>query len=270
MINNDLTIIIKTFSRKKSLNNLLESLLANNLNKYKIIILDDSKESYKNYIKNKFKNLDINYIVTEFDIGLSKGRNILLQNVETPYFLLCDDDYIFDKRCKLEEALNILKENEFDILGGRYYNNFRINNLYELLSTIKNPKRFYNYILKKEVISDYIGKFYKKDNDLILNIKNNVEECEVVTTDIVNNFFIANTEKIKNIGGWLEELKMGEHEEFFYRAKLNNLKVGFYKNLAIGHYPIRSFSYRKFRERTNNNQLWLKKYKLKKLIINKI
>lgn len=264
MQNNELTIIIKTFSRKKSLINLLKSLIKNNITEYKILILDDSKVNSKQDIENQFNHLNIKYIVTEFDIGLSRGRNILLNNVETPYFLLCDDDYIFDKRCNLVKALEVLKENEYDILGGRYYNNFGINNFFEFLVTLRHPKRLYNYILKKEIISDYCGKFELKGDVLELKIKKE-ETKELIVSDIVNNFFIGKTEAVKKIGGWLEELKVGEHEEFFYRAKLNKLKIGFYKNFAIGHYPIRSFSYNKFRKRVECKKDWLKRYGIKEL-----
>ena len=48
------------------------------LNNIPIIILDDSRENYKDAILEKFSKLNINYIVTEFDIGLSKGRNYCL------------------------------------------------------------------------------------------------------------------------------------------------------------------------------------------------
>lgn len=57
------------------------------LNNIPIIILDDSRENYKDAILEKFSKLNINYIVTEFDIGLSKGRNILLEHVKTDYIM---------------------------------------------------------------------------------------------------------------------------------------------------------------------------------------
>lgn len=87
----NITIIIKTFQRLKSLECLLKSIEDQKLNNIPIIILDDSRENYKDAILEKFSKLNINYIVTEFDIGLSKGRNILLEHVKTDYIILCDD-----------------------------------------------------------------------------------------------------------------------------------------------------------------------------------
>ncbi|WP_418809529.1 glycosyltransferase family 2 protein [Phascolarctobacterium faecium] len=83
----NITIIIKTFQRLKSLECLLKSIEDQKLNNIPIIILDDSRENYKDAILEKFSKLNINYIVTEFDIGLSKGRNILLEHVKTDYII---------------------------------------------------------------------------------------------------------------------------------------------------------------------------------------
>ena len=83
-----ISIVIKTFERKKALERLLDS-----IEKYypniPIIIVDDSKNNYSKYILKKFKRLNIKYIVEDFDIGLSKGRNILINNV------LCINIYSF-------------------------------------------------------------------------------------------------------------------------------------------------------------------------------
>lgn len=261
-MNNELTIIIKTFSRKKSLKKLLESLIKENIVEYEILILDDSKINYKEFILKQFdKKLKIKYIISEFDVGISKGRNLLLKNVKTPYFLLCDDDYRFDKRSNIKETLKIFKKNKYDILGGSFYNRYTINNFYEIFLTLKSPKRFLYWILKKEEKSNFIGYFYLENRNLYLKkIESNGNL--LIDIDIVNNFFIADTKKIKEIGGWLEELKMGEHEEFFYRGKQNNLKIGFFNNFGIQHYPIRSYFYQKYRKRTNNEKKWLEKYGL--------
>ena len=106
---NEITIIIKTFERKKSLICLLKS-----IQKYypeiPIIILDDSRNNYKNEVMNKFSKLNIEYIVTEFDIGLSEGRNRILRKVKTKYFLLCDDDFEFDERTKLKQLLEHVRD----------------------------------------------------------------------------------------------------------------------------------------------------------------
>lgn len=268
-LNNELTIIIKTFERYRSLKKMLTSICKENLEEFRIIILDDSKKNYKIKIMEEFsEQLTIKYIISEFDIGVCEGRNRLLKEVETPYFLLCDDDYIFDFRTKLKENLEIIKKMKLDILGGSYYNRYTINNFYELYTALKHPKLLFNILLKKEILSNYTGNFKEKKNKLYLE-KNFDANSNVYLTEIVNNFFIGNTEKIIEMGGWDKDLKIAEHEEFFYRAKRKKIKVGFSKTLGTLHFPVRSYKYSKYRcERANYyTELWLKKYNLKDLVI---
>lgn len=246
----EITIVIKTFKRKKALTKLLKS-----IEKYypqlPIIILDDSKRNYRNYIKKKFSNLNINYIVEEFNIGLSKGRNILLKNVLTKYFLLCDDDFEFDERTNLEVALKMYKDKKVDILGGLVYNRFSLDSLYSILWSLKNIKRFIGVLKKEEFCSIYNGKYTIKDNNVELLINKNLNDYnqnKVYMTDICSNFFIGDTEKILSIGGWTPELlKVGEHEIFFFKAKKHKLKVGYTSCFGVIHYPKKTFNYMRYR-----------------------
>lgn len=267
-INQELTIIIKTFEREKSLKKMLVSMVDNGIVNYQILILDDSKVNYKDKILKEFKNkLNIEYIITDFDIGVSAGRNILLNKVKTPYFLLCDDDYIFDKRVKLEKNLKILKDNKADIVGGVVYNRYTINNLYELFNSILHPKLLYKILSKKEIISDYIGDLEIQGKTLYL--KREKKKTMIIKTDIVNNFFIAKTESIKKIGGWINEIKTAEHEELFLRAKLNKLNVFFSRDFGVKHYPIRTYKYSKYRKSRAKyfGDKWLEKYNLENMEI---
>src|SRR2546427_13209337 len=91
------TIIIKTFERYDSLSYLLSSIAKMNL-PCPVMIADDSRTSYKDDIQRKYGRLIKDYIVLPFDSGLSKGRNVLVDNVRTKYFLLCEDDFIFEER----------------------------------------------------------------------------------------------------------------------------------------------------------------------------
>lgn len=213
--------------------------------------MDDSKKDYSNYIKKKFNKLKLKYLVEDFNIGLSKGRNILLENVTTKYFLLCDDDFEFDDRTNLKLALDMYNKNKVDILGGIVYNRFALDSLYSILWTLKDIKRLRKVLKKEEFGSIYNGKYYITNNKVELLVNRNIEDyCEkkVYKTDICSNFFVGNTDKIKSIGGWTPELlKVGEHEFFFLKAKKNNLKVGYTNMFGVRHFPKKTFNYLKFR-----------------------
>jgi len=246
----DLTIVIKTFQRKNALTRLLKS-----IEKYypniKIIVLDDSEENYRDYIIEKFKHLNIQYIVEKFNIGLSKGRNILLNNVKTKYFLLCDDDFEFDERTNLEYALDLYKKENVDILGGNVYNRIALDSLFSILWVLKDIRRLFKVLKKEEFCSIYNGEYNIKDDQILLSVNRNIadyNEDRTYNTDICSNFFIGDTKKILSIGGWTPELlKVGEHEFFFLKAKKNNLKVKYTPTFGVRHFPKKSFNYMKFR-----------------------
>lgn len=50
------------------------------------------------------------YYNLEKDCGLSAGRNFLLNKIQTKYFVLADDDFVFDQKTNLERAVQILEE----------------------------------------------------------------------------------------------------------------------------------------------------------------
>lgn len=249
----DITIIIKTFERRKSLWRLLKSIqrfFPNN----QIIVLDDSKYNYKDNTLKEFPDLLLNYIVSDFDIGLSKGRNIMLKEVKTDFFLLCDDDFEFDERTDLEKAINILKKSNSDILAGKVYNIFTLNSLYSVLWAMKKPSRIKNILNSVELASVYNGYFQLNGNSIELRLNRSTSDFDTepyYNVDLVNNFFLAKTKSIKMMGGWQPEfVKVGEHQLFFYRAKVCGLTVSFSPKFGVKHFPKKTISYNKYRFRS--------------------
>ena len=252
----DVTIIIKTFERYYCLERLIKSIL-----KYypdiKILIADDSRESSKEKIKNKFNNKNIIVYDLPYDCGLSYGRNYLVKNVKTKYFCLVDDDFVFDKKTDLESALEILKEKNVSILGG-HVRNYKI---------IKNFKDRIIYLIQKiiryELPSNYLGSF-EMINEKELKVKYIIHDYpDYVETDLVCNFFIAKTEDILECL-WDEDLKLQEHTAFFYNAKKKGLKVAYTNKLSTRHCPIQQNNYGLKRNR-NYTQVFLKKNNLEKI-----
>lgn len=249
---NNVTIIIKTMLRPKSLTKLIDSILKIYPN-ITILIGDDGKPSSKDYILNEFKNKNnIYYYNLPYDSGLSYGRNYLLKKVKTKYFLLCDDDFVMDSTLNLEELINILEDKKLDILGG-YLRNYKIVRNFKDKIIVLLQK-----ILKYEIKTNYIGRF--EANKDILNVYyNRYEFPEYTDTELCLNFFLAKTCSIKKMNGWDEDLKLQEHTEFFYRAKLNGIKVGFSNRMSVKHFPVQMKNYESNRLR-NYTYIFLKKY----------
>lgn len=244
----EITIIIKTFIRIKCVERLLNS-IKKSFSKCPIIICDDSENAKvnKENILKKFSDLRINYIVAEENIGLSKGRNILVQNVKTKYFLLCDDDFVFYKKTNILLAKKILEDRNYDILGGLCLHAYRINfgsrtEKFELFMR-KLQKKFNSY---RKV--GYRGDINLKDKEVIINInKIKYNSKEIYDTDICENFFLARTDVVKKVL-WCDKLKLNEHEDFFIRAKKANLKIGVTPVFKVYHYPETDINFKKHRK----------------------
>ena len=255
----EVTIIIKTLDRCDCLINLLDSIFKK-YPKIRVLVGDDSEISSKEKILSKFNQYNLQYYNLEKDCGLSAGRNFLLNKIQTKYFVLADDDFVFDQKTNLERAVQILEEKKLDIIGG-YIRNYKIvkNKWDKFLVIIQK-------ILKYELPTNYIGTLKMEGStfyaDYIVH-----SFPEFVETDLVLNFFVAKTEIIQKMQGWDPELKLQEHTEFFYRAKLNNLKVGFTNELSVQHHPFKLKEYKSKRNR-NYTKVFMDKYKIDKIIAN--
>lgn len=255
----EVTIIIKTLDRCDCLINLLDSIFKK-YPKIRVLVGDDSEISSKEKILSKFNQYNLQYYNLEKDCGLSAGRNFLLNKIQTKYFVLADDDFVFDQKTNLERAVQILEEKKLDIIGG-YIRNYKIvkSNWDKLLVLIQK-------ILKYELPTNYIGTLKMEGNTFYADYTVH-SFPEFAETDLVLNFFLAKTERIKEIHGWDPKLKLQEHTEFFYRVKLNNLKVGFTNELSVQHHPVKLKKYSEKRNRNYTN-VFMNKYAIDKIVAN--
>ena len=200
------TFIIKTFERPKKLFALLNS-IEKFYPEVPVIIIDDSKKPIK-----KEWLPHIQYVYTEYDIGLSEGRNRAVKLVKTKYFVLLDDDLEFTEQTQIEIFVTLLKKYNFDLIGGKYCD-FGYN----------DPISAGFFQVYRKVL--YIS-VYKYPSDV----------PDLVPVDVTQNFFLAKTDVIrKNL--WDSELKIGEHESFFFNLKKYNVKVGCVPYVSINHWP---------------------------------
>lgn len=227
----NITCIIKTFKRPEKLNNLVNSILEFYPD-IKIIILNDDIEK----MNSKEKNIKI--INTEFDIGVSKGRNILVDNVETKYFITLDDDFLFTKETKLENFYKIMESSDLSILSGKVRNKALMNKI-----SIQNSD--------KGDIVKFLKGYYS------LECCKPDKKLEYFITDYVYQFFIARTEEFKSkCIKWDEKIKIGEHSYFFYNIRKNfpDVKVGHTNLVNVEHLHNNNNSndYYKYRMRAKN------------------
>jgi hypothetical protein len=220
MLNDNVTAIIKAFERPNAVINLYNS-IREFYPKLKIIIVDDSKKSMDTSIFDE----NVEYIHTDFDIGLSAGRNLALSKVKTRYFLLLDDDFVFTENTKLEKMYKILQDTDFQIVGGGVWDfGYKKRCFKGKIFIFKNVFYLFN-----NLSSNKINGLYKYD--------------------YVLNFFMADTELVKRYP-WDESLKLGEHEDFFYNLKKYNVNItDLSDKVIVNHFPEHSLEYDEYRKR---------------------
>ena len=195
----DATVVVKTFERPAILDRLLDS----SLRVYPtlgVLVVDDSRLAVNPGHPN------VRVLRLPYDVGLSVGRNEALATVETPLFVLLDDDFVLTRRCGLEGALDVMRQHpELDILGGQ--------------------------VLTLPTLHRDVG----PDNREVLGGDRQRPPFVggLPTYDRVANFFVGRTKRVRQIG-WDPALKLAEHTDFFKRAH-KKLLVAFDKRFMCLH-----------------------------------
>jgi len=228
MLLDKVTLLIKTFERPDCLKKLLNSIYKYYKN-IPIIVVNDGVPI--NDIPNVFQ------INVDFDMGASYCRNLGLSMVNTPYVVTLDDDFIFNERTKLETWLDILENTSIDLISGDV-----TNTRYEACFKLENK----------------ILQFVRKNKGI---------ESGYPLYDIVLQFWMARTEKIRSFGGWCNEFKTIDHMPFFINA-FNKIKIAYCNSVYVDHKQERTKEYNRFRQ--DRSQMYfdliLDKFNLNKII----
>jgi len=216
-LHHNITIGIKTFQRQESL-----QILVNSIRRFskdiKILISNDGKPVT---IEDDSGNTVIYNL--PWDVGVSIGRNYIVNKTETEYFWLLDDDSYVPQGVDLRRLLNVMQRNNLDVLGGHF------------------PDRpLYNGIFK---IED--EKFKVCTDHLRIPIE---PGSECFWTQRVLQMFLAKTSSLKQ-HPWDDELKMEEHDYFFYMMSKANARIADCMDFIVEHHQTRNLVYNEYRFR---------------------
>lgn len=205
----NITAIIKTFERPAAVQRLVQSIRLYYPD-LRILVGDDSKDPQP------VEGAEL--LALPHDIGLSAGRNRLVDAVETEYTLLLDDDFVFEPSTRIELLFAPL-EAGFDLASGRVSN------------------------------EDYHGLLMRNGQTLhyLFREKRRVQRGYPVY-DMTWNFFLARTEALRAVR-WDEELKLAEHTDFFLRGMQRPLLVTHVPEVNVGHIQEHSANYGRYRHR---------------------
>ena len=195
-----LTAIISTANRSKSLRRLVQS-LRRQLPELRILVADHGREARVP------KQADEVKVVS--GIGRASACNSLLSRVRTPYFFLLNDRSELTAETQIEPLLQLVDDDKLDLAAGDFLDCQR-----KLWFFVKRKPRPGHGLL------EFAG------DQLTLRPGHRTIGDGYAWCDMVHDFFVARTAKVRNLGGWDPELENDEREEFFVRAHRQGLRVG--------------------------------------------
>lgn len=180
----DVTAVIKTFERPRQSRRLVRSIRRLHPD-VRILLLDDS------VVPREVPGAEL--VSLPHNSGISVGRNTALAMVDTPYAVMLDDDFVFERRTRFDRPLAWMDEHpDVDILGG-------------LVVNLPDWSR-----------ADYSrAPLFPGAAPPKVPIGSEIGGLRVFAK--VPNFLLVRTERVREVG-WSEELKVLEHRDFFTRA----------------------------------------------------
>jgi GT2 family glycosyltransferase len=172
---------------------------------------------------------DLPVAVIETDSNLSRGRNLLARAVTTPWMLLCEDDFEFVERTRVEALAEVLAHDpEVSGVGGelaepngvcRWAHDYRRVDGQILATPSKDPLR-------------------RTPGGVVY------QPC-----DLIYNFGIFRRELFERVA-WDEGLPLQEHLEYYWRARRSGARMALARGVAVLHHKDRpTDEYRAFRAR---------------------
>lgn len=232
LVRKNVTIIFKSFERQK-----MAKRLYKNIQSYypgvRVIIADDSSKPLD------LQGDSLQVIQLPFNSGLSFGLNRALEKVETPYVMRMDDDELLTVKTCLGAQVKFLEMHpEVDLVGFCTLTAIRCKNPDEEVS------KFTSFSMKGAPKPLRIPHMTQIDGNHFVMGK-------------VPNLYVARTDKVRSIG-WDENIRMLDHQDFFWRAAGNLVSV-IALGTAVFHYhnPFQRH-YQKYRQDVEKDREYIK------------
>ena len=173
-------------------------------------------------------------VETEYDIGLSAGRNRLLNLGDSPLVVFADDDHLVTERTRLGELVAKLdRYPDLDLLATKSGKD-------------GGPRLMH---VKDRVLHIPEGAYRRHDG---------IDRCHYVS-----NSFVAYRDILQAIR-WDKQLKTEEHWDFFWRAKIAGVNVGVATDHSFDHVHVEPPDY--VRRRPEFLTVGKKKHDIRKVL----
>lgn len=237
----DVDIVVKTFMRQTSLRRLVAS-IEKHYPGSPIHIADDSEldqDTRSYYAGLSMRGHGV--ITLPYNVGVSVGRNALVDSTRRPYVLILDDDFVFIESTNIEVLREVLDSDpSLGVAAGTVLDNGSDVSRYE-----------YNVRMRSGILH-----YFPADGP---SVSIGGHHCH--SAEVVHNFALFRRTVFDTVR-WDEHLKMLEHSDFFLRLKRSPWRVVHVPEVKIAHFHDSPPGYADFRFDPENRLLVEKKWKL--------
>ncbi|NP_001400899.1 beta-1,4 N-acetylgalactosaminyltransferase 1 isoform 6 [Homo sapiens] len=215
------TIATKTFLRYDRLRALITS-IRRFYPTVTVVIADDSDKP------ERVSGPYVEHYLMPFGKGWFAGRNLAVSQVTTKYVLWVDDDFVFTARTRLERLVDVLERTPLDL--ARLEATSLSLQVGGAVREISGFATTYRQLLSVEPGAPGLGNCLRQRRGFHHEL---VGFPGCVVTDGVVNFFLARTDKVREVG-FDPRLSRVAHLEFFLDG-LGSLRVGSCSDVVVDH-----------------------------------
>lgn len=202
-----LTAIIRTFERPKALHRLVKSIRRFHP-AMKVLVADDGIEA------TSCKQAD--YFRLPSEKGRAAALNALLARVRTPHFVMLDDRAELHRDSQLLKLVELVASDRLDVAAG----------------SITGCETKLWFFTKRKPLAQH-GLLEIAGDRLALLAGSRSQGEGFWWCDLVGNFFVARTDRVRAMGGWDPDLRDDAREEFFFRAHRHGIRVGIQPDSSV-------------------------------------
>lgn len=248
-----ISVIVVTFNRPAAIKRFVASVREYHP-ELQIYVADQSTRTPEMELFYETFNVDVSWV--GYDVGVSYSRNVLARKVTTPYFVLCDDDFVIANETSFDGAVAILESSpSIGVVGGK---------LIDTDGKRSWDRHWENYFQ------------YDKTNRILfaipvrraLPIERQLNGIKYYRCDAVLNWAVMRVDMFLNGVAWDERFKSnGEHEDFYLNLKQNfHYDVMYIPDMVAVHHHIGTEDYEKYRDRSDGWELFLRKWDLEQMV----
>ena len=182
-----ITVIINVYNREDLIKKCLESVINQTYKNLEILIINDGSTDNTLKICESYKDERIRIITTK-NLGLSKSRNIGIENSKGEYLYFVDSDDFIEKDV-IEYLYNLIKKYNLKLstcTPKTIYNyNFNVKNKKEKIDVIDSYEMLKKVVLAEDTAGTTWNKLYKKELFNNIRFENRIINDIVVTYKLV-------------------------------------------------------------------------------------